>query len=1221
MTKLEKLSISGIRSYSSNESVSIKFLVPLTVIVGRNGSGKTSIIEALKFVATGVMPPDSANGQHFVNDPRGSLDTVSASVKLAFKTPGDQKVVAERYFKLHKTATRKTFKSADGVIHLQDSTGTFQSSSHKTTDFEKIVPSLLGASRAVLENVVFCHQDDALWPLAEKSVVKTKFDSIFCASKFTRGLEAISDFARSCNKKHKEALVVYERARTLKEQADELCIQRENTAKTVDRCLAEKQELEKEIMSKQEVLSALEAKVEQISAQENESKKFELQLANLDEKERELRNKLAVCEETKESVVLLEERVEQENKNLACLEEETIRQKTKFLEKEAVCKVETGRVERLAKKLAIKFSAENTDFVLLYEVASAKKTTLETENRDLENKLAQTTHACQEEKKIVEKTLQECKNKLLGCASALAVCNENKKRLHSRVTNLLEKVAELRQNGNLDEELKLLDRKIADTESSLATVETADYAKLKEEWRFREIHKSGYEAKKQLERNEEEVRRINNELSELRTTLAAKTDSPALVSPSPKKTKTNEGCSAFHKALLTPKNTEKTCVTAFWKLKDRLKTKKENTDRARTAKESEVAFLDKQLAEADLRVTALFASAENSDWKTLQNETANTERALELAYKQQFVRSALKTHKSNSCFLCKRPFGEEGTATKYKKTLEQAAGTERPDLEGLKKRLTTLRARGAAFEQAVAEQTRTASYRKKLGLLKEELSKLVRTSSRTDTEVGVVHELQPLVLRLGELAKTRDRLLSENKDLKKRHATDFAAIAKRGVFLEEVKFVADENSLRETLSELKARRRTATKTKEETVTTKSALNSKRLQLLGWLGELRIREDAEKDARMALAAVEERLDTVETRLVRETALTQARLQQELIPALDAVSELLAVLQTFPDSESLAAQSTKVAALERKLAEQRAVAAETTARLQNKRDYEELQNQLDALVKTKTEVRVLLDQTVCGNVEPKDSLLRKTASLRESVTAASLASSKLEGRLAEQTAALQQSTAQLASTRFAEVDDRARTAQLHCQLFPEVAGECVRLHKDLEFAILDYHALKIREVNELLGDLWQTVYRSADIERVWVESVLEGESVRKKHSYSYAVMMQKAGVALPMRGRCSAGQRVLVSLLVRLALSEAFCSDCGFLALDEPTTNLDEENVDALAEALVALAKRRTAAGSFQLLLITHDEKFVQKLRVGQLFDEFYRIGKNIKGNSKIYKKAL
>lgn len=38
----------------------------------------------------------------------------------------------------------------------------------------------------------------------------------------------------------------------------------------------------------------------------------------------------------------------------------------------------------------------------------------------------------------------------------------------------------------------------------------------------------------------------------------------------------------------------------------------------------------------------------------------------------------------------------------------------------------------------------------------------------------------------------------------------------------------------------------------------------------------------------------------------------------------------------------------------------------------------------------------------------------------------------------------------------------------------------------------------------------------------------------------------------------GQKVLASIVIRLAISDEFSDKCGILALDEPTTNLDEAN---------------------------------------------------------------
>ena len=46
------------------------------------------------------------------------------------------------------------------------------------------IPRLLGVSKSVLENVIFCHQEDSYWPLSEPAALKKKFDDIFEATRF-----------------------------------------------------------------------------------------------------------------------------------------------------------------------------------------------------------------------------------------------------------------------------------------------------------------------------------------------------------------------------------------------------------------------------------------------------------------------------------------------------------------------------------------------------------------------------------------------------------------------------------------------------------------------------------------------------------------------------------------------------------------------------------------------------------------------------------------------------------------------------------------------------------------------------------------------------------------------------------------------------------------------------------------------------------------------------
>ena len=49
---------------------------------------------------------------------------------------------------------------------------------------DREIPALMGVSKAVLENVIFVHQDEANWPLQDPSTLKKKFDDIFSATRY-----------------------------------------------------------------------------------------------------------------------------------------------------------------------------------------------------------------------------------------------------------------------------------------------------------------------------------------------------------------------------------------------------------------------------------------------------------------------------------------------------------------------------------------------------------------------------------------------------------------------------------------------------------------------------------------------------------------------------------------------------------------------------------------------------------------------------------------------------------------------------------------------------------------------------------------------------------------------------------------------------------------------------------------------------------------------------
>jgi DNA repair protein RAD50 len=114
----------------------------------------------------------------------------------------------------------------------------------------------------------------------------------------------------------------------------------------------------------------------------------------------------------------------------------------------------------------------------------------------------------------------------------------------------------------------------------------------------------------------------------------------------------------------------------------------------------------------------------------------------------------------------------------------------------------------------------------------------------------------------------------------------------------------------------------------------------------------------------------------------------------------------------------------------------------------------------------------------------------------------------------------------------------------------------------------------------------VYHGEDIGLIEVHASFDEDSKRRK-SYSYSIMMERAGgKKMEMKGRCSMGQKVLASIVIRLALAEVFAHSARILALDEPTTNLDREHIVNLAHQLGRLVELNEGK-NLQLIIISHD----------------------------------
>lgn len=204
-------------------------------------------------------------------------------------------------------------------------------------------------------------------------------------------------------------------------------------------------------------------------------------------------------------------------------------------------------------------------------------------------------------------------------------------------------------------------------------------------------------------------------------------------------------------------------------------------------------------------------------------------------------------------------------------------------------------------------------------------------------------------------------------------------------------------------------------------------------------------------------------------------------------------------------------------------------------------------------------------------------------------------------------------------YHDVEENYRNQFIRVKTSEMVCDDLDKYAKALDSAIMRYHSLKMEEINKIIRELWVNTYQGSDIDTIEIRS--DTETTRGNRSYNYRVVMMKGDTELDMRGRSSAGQRVLTSIIIRLALAETFGLHCGILALDEPTTNLDRANIESLAESLANIIKTRRRQSNFQLIVITHDEDFVNLLGKSEFADYYWRVSRNENQHSIIERQSI
>lgn len=144
---------------------------------------------------------------------------VLAQVKLSFNSTKDVKMVCTRSLQLTVKKMTRQQKTLEGQL-LVTSNGERSTISSRCAELDTLMPQYLGVSKAVLEYVIFCHQDESLWPMSEPSVLKKRFDEIFEALKYTKAIDNIKVLRKKQNEELGTMKILLEQYRTDKDRGE-----------------------------------------------------------------------------------------------------------------------------------------------------------------------------------------------------------------------------------------------------------------------------------------------------------------------------------------------------------------------------------------------------------------------------------------------------------------------------------------------------------------------------------------------------------------------------------------------------------------------------------------------------------------------------------------------------------------------------------------------------------------------------------------------------------------------------------------------------------------------------------------------------------------------------------------------------------------------------------------------------------------------------------------
>uniref|UniRef100_A0A8C9QW90 RAD50 double strand break repair protein n=1 Tax=Scleropages formosus TaxID=113540 RepID=A0A8C9QW90_SCLFO len=1246
MSKIEKMSILGVRSFGveDKDKQVISFFSPLTVLVGPNGAGKTDAHET----------------------------DVRAQIRLQFRDVNGDVVAVQRSMQCTQKGKKIEFKTLEGVI-TRVKHGEKVSLSSKCAEIDREMITALGVSKAVLNHVIFCHQEESNWPLSEGKALKQKFDEIFSATRYIKVLETLrqlrlkqSNCVKSCQMELKYLKQNKEKAQEIRDLLTSKESQLASSKESVQRIEGQIEPLENRLMD-------IDSSLSKVMKLDNDIKALESRKKQMEEDNRELEEKMEQVfqgsdEKLQEMYQNHQRTVREKERRLAECQRDIERanrecQRLNRLKSELL--VEQGRLQLQADRHAQNMKNRDSQVKALamslemdgYERTPFSERQLQSFHRQVKERQDKETEALnlQEKETMKQQSIDEIRDKKTGLERTIELKMDLQTKKQQELKNVKEELQKLEGSSSRLQELEL---ELVKAERELENaLQASNVEELKGE--VQELQREKAELDKVQRKLDQEMETLNahtmtrTQMEMLKKDKAEKDeqvrkiksrhneDLVSLLGYFPNKRQLEDWIHTKNKEIQSTRE-------KLFKLNKDLASSEQNKTHCSMLirqKEQQVANYEEQL------FNVCGSQDFQSDLTKLQDdlEKCSKQRAMlagATAVYTQFI-SQLTEEGEPCCPVCQRTFPSE---SELQDVINDMQSKLRLVPDKLKNTELELKRKERKRDEMMAlkpiRQSLSEFQERELPELRNKLQGINREIERLKNDVEEQETLLSTLISEEETAKAclqdislMDRYQLDLKEVERKIAQHAAKL--QGVDLsrtvQQVRQEKQETQHRidTTSSKIELKRKLIQDQQDQIQALKSNVNETRAEKLLISSNMQQQQQLEsqcvefsteiqslyRDIREAkeqvypLSAMLEKLQQEKQELIDRRKQKQEEGQEKI----NAVKDRLRNITLFEKEIEKYITEGKDEYKEVKPVIYLLCAVYSISGVQERwlqdnltlrkrmEELQEVSEKRKALMKEMGDMQVLQLRNERREVERKVEDLKKNRSV---------ALGRQKGFEEE----IMRFRKELREEQYCQAEERFRDKMIVMRT-TELANKDLDIYyKALDQTIMKFHSMKMEEINKIIRDLWRSTYRGQDIEYVEIRSDVDENASAgvKRRTYNYRVVMVKGDTALDMRGRCSAGQKVLASLIIRLALAEAFCLNCGILALDEPTTNLDRENIESLAHALVEIIKSRSRQRNFQLLIITHDEDFVELLGRSNYVEHFYRIRKNIDQCSEISK---